>query len=136
MKQRNIKKIILTFVRYALAITFLSAVADRLGFWGAPGEANVAWGSWSNFLDYTALLNPWAPKALVSVLGGIATLLEVVFAIGLMIGVRTKIFALGSAILLLVFALSMTFTLGIKSPLDYSVFSVSAAALLLFLQYE
>ena len=136
MEQKNVKKGILVFVRYALAIAFLSAVADRFGFWGAPGEGNVAWGSWSNFLDYTALLNPWAPKAFVSVLGSIATLLEITFAIGLMIGVRTKIFALGSAVLLLVFALSMTFTLGIKSPLDYSVFSASGAALLLFLHYD
>jgi len=136
MEQKNVKKGILVFVRYALAITFLSAVADRFGFWGAPGEGNVAWGSWSNFLDYTALLNPWAPKVLVSFLGSVATLLEVVCAIGLIIGMRTKIFALGSAVLLSVFALSMTFTLGIKSPLDYSVFSASGAALLLFLHYD
>jgi len=136
MEQKNVKKGILVFVRYALAIAFLSAVADRFGFWGAPGEGNVAWGSWSNFLDYTALLNPWAPKILVSFLGSVTTLLEVVFAIGLIIGMRTKIFALGSAVLLLVFALSMTFTLGIKSPLDYSVFSASGAALLLFLHYD
>jgi len=81
-------------------------------------------------------LNPWAPKVLIPFLGSVATLLEVVFAIGLIIGMRTKIFALGSAVLLLVFALSMTFTLGIKSPLDYSVFSASGAALLLFLHYD
>ena len=133
MKLNNMAILI---VRYAIAITFLSAVADRFGFWGLPGESNVAWGSWSNFLDYTALLNPWAPKAFVSVLGSIATLLEVTFAIGLMIGVRTKIFALGSAILLMVFALSMTSTLGVKSPLDYSVFTAFGAALLLFVQYD
>ncbi len=82
------------------------------------------------------MLYPWAPKVLVSFLGSVTTLLEVVFAIGLIIGMRTKIFALGSAVLLLVFALSMTFTLGIKSPLDYSVFSASGAALLLFLHYD
>jgi len=82
------------------------------------------------------LLNPWAPKVLVPVLGGVATFFEVVFAIGLMVGMRTKIFALGSAILLMVFALSMTFTLGLKSPLDYSVFTAFGAALLLFVQYD
>ena len=70
MGQKNVKKGILVFVRYALAITFLSAVADRFGFWGAPGAENVAWGSWSNFLEYTALLNPWAPERFVPVLGG------------------------------------------------------------------
>jgi len=133
MKSKNIA---ILLVRFALAAGFLSAVADRFGFWGAPGEGNVAWGSWSNFLDYTALLNPLAPERFVPVLGGVATLLEIVLAIGLIIGKRTKIFALGSAVLLLVFALSMTFTLGIKSPLDYSVFSASGAALLLFLHYD
>jgi len=44
MEQKNVKKGILVFVRYALAITFLSAVADRFGFWGAPGEVNVLGG--------------------------------------------------------------------------------------------
>ena len=39
--------------------------------------------------------------------------------------------ALASAGLLLIFALAMALSLGIKSPLDYSVFSASAAALLL-----
>ncbi|HYL62654.1 MAG TPA: hypothetical protein VE077_08525 [Candidatus Methylomirabilis sp.] len=40
--------------------------------------------------------------------------------------------ALGSAILLLLFALAMAISFGIKSPLDYSVFGASSAAFLLF----
>jgi thiosulfate dehydrogenase (quinone) large subunit len=31
------------FLRIALAISFLSAVADRFGLWGAYGQPNVAW---------------------------------------------------------------------------------------------
>jgi len=42
MKLTNVSVLI---IRYTLAITFLSAVADRFGFWGSPGEANVAWGN-------------------------------------------------------------------------------------------
>ena len=128
----NLKNTAILTTRYALAITFLSAVADRFGLWGAPGSQNVAWGSYSNFLEYTALLTPWAPKELLPVPGGIATFLEVVFAVGLIIGFRPKETALGSAVLLLTFALSMTFTIGIKAPLDYSVFSACAAAFLLY----
>ena len=128
----NLKNTAILITRYALAITFLSAVADRFGLWGAPGSPNVAWGSYANFLDYTALLTPWAPKDLVPVLGGIATFLEVVFAVGLIIGFRLKETALSSAVLLLTFALSMAFTIGIKAPLDYSVFSAFAATFLLF----
>jgi len=41
--------------------------------------------------------------------------------------------ALGSALLLALFGIAMAISLGLKSPLDYSVFSASAAALLLAL---
>ena len=126
------KNIAILIVRYAIAITFLSAVADRFGYWGSPGEANVAWGNFSNFLDYTGILNPWASKELLPIIGGIATFLEIIFAFMLMIGIEVKKAALGSAVLLMIFALSMALTLGIKVPLDYSVFSACAAAFLLY----
>lgn len=128
----NIKNAAQIFVRFALAITFLSAVADRFGLWGVPGAPHVAWGNYAKFLDYTAILVPWVPKALATILGGIATFLEVGFALMLILGFRIKEVSLGSAILLLTFALSMAFTVGIKAPLDYSVFSASAAAFLLY----
>jgi len=38
--------------------------------------------------------------------------------------------ALGSAVLLILFGTAMAVSFGIKSPLDYSVFSASSAALL------
>jgi hypothetical protein len=41
--------------------------------------------------------------------------------------------AMASAVLLALFGTTMTVTAGIKSPLDYSVFSASACALLLAL---
>ena len=60
--------------------------------------------------------------------GLLATVLEIVFAICLLIGYRTEYFAKLSGYLLLIFALSMAFSTGIKGAFDYSVFSSSAAA--------
>ena len=45
------------FLRYALGLGFLSAVADRFGLWGAFGQPNVEWGNFSRFLEYTHTLN-------------------------------------------------------------------------------
>ena len=36
-------------VRIALAVAFLSAVADRFGMWGPPGSKGVAWGNIENY---------------------------------------------------------------------------------------
>src|SRR5262249_30584031 len=35
------------FLRFALAFSFLNAVADRFGLWGAFGEPHVAWGTFA-----------------------------------------------------------------------------------------
>lgn len=119
------KKIIKLFLRLAIAMGFLSAVADRFGMW----NADVAvWGNWHNFLEYTQLINPWFPEAFIPTLAILATGAEIVFAICLLIGFKTELVAKLSGVLLLVFALSMTFSTGIKGALDFSVFSASAAA--------
>jgi hypothetical protein len=119
------------FVRITLAIAFLSAVADRVGLWGPPGAPNVAWGGWAPFLDYVAVLNPMVPPSLIPTLGGIATALEIALAVGLLVGWKLRWFALSSGLLLAAFALAMTFTIGIKAPLDYSVLSAASAAFIL-----
>lgn len=119
------EKIIKVFLRVALSTAFLSAVFDRLGF--SPKEVS-AWGNWENFLNYTHTLLPWMPDIIVPIVGLVATVSEVVFAICLFSGFKTELFAKLSGILLLCFALSMTFTIGLKAPLDYSVFTAAAAA--------
>ena len=121
------------FLRLALAIGFLSAVADRFGLWGPPETAGVAWGSWPLFVAYVARLNWFAPSAVVPLLAWVATLAEVALALGLLVGWQLRWFALGSGLLLLAFALTMTLALGIKAPLDYSVFAASAGAFVLAL---
>jgi len=126
-------KIIKLFLRLAIAIGFLSAVADRFGMWS---KENSAWGNWDSFLAYTQLLNPWIPNSLIPTMGILATGAEITFAIFLIIGYKTELFAKLSGFLLLIFALSMTFTIGLKSAFDYSVFSASAGAFALGLLKE
>ena len=104
------------FARRSLGCSFLSAVADRFGLWGAYGAPHVAWGNFERFTAYTAKLN-WFAEAALGLL--------------LIAGIFTRYAALASGLLLLLFAVSMTIALGIKSPLDFSVFSASAAAFLL-----
>jgi len=65
------------FVRVAVATAFLSAVADRLGFWGAPGTANASWGNWINFVAYSNQLNFFAPASMASLLAVGAAVLEI-----------------------------------------------------------
>ena len=127
------KKTIKLFLRFAISIGFLSAVADRSGMWNK--EISV-WGNWDNFLDYTRLINPWIPNSFIPTIGVIATVAEIVFAVFLITGFKTELFAKLSGFLLLIFALSMTFSTGIKGAFDYSVFSASAAAFALSLMKE
>ncbi|MCD0454973.1 DoxX family protein [Chryseobacterium sp. LC2016-27] len=120
------------FLRLAISVTMLSAVADRFGFWGE----NSAWGNWENFEKYTRQLTFFLPETLSTFSAYTATFLEILFPLMLILGFKTRIAAYGTGILLLVFALSMSIALGIKAPLDYSVWVGSAAAFLLAIQKE
>jgi uncharacterized membrane protein YphA (DoxX/SURF4 family) len=121
------------FLRLALGVAFLSAVADRLGLWGAPGGHNVAWGDFSRFTQYTARVNPWAPPALVPTIAWTATVAEIVLGAALVLGVYTRLAGLASGVLLSLFAIGMTIGTGVKSALDASVFSAAAAGFALAL---
>lgn len=118
-------QIVKLFLRISIALSFLSAVADRLGFWNPEIST---WGNWSSFVEYTEIINPWFPEITIYTIGVLITIIEVVFAFGLLIGYKTEFFAKWSGFLLLLFALAMTFSTGIKGALDYSVFSASAGA--------
>ncbi|HEX5171941.1 MAG TPA: DoxX family protein [Cyclobacteriaceae bacterium] len=111
-------------LRLGLGITFLSAVASRFGLWeGSSG--------WDGFLEYTAMVNSYAPKGVIPFLAFGATFLEITIGTLLIIGWKTRWVALGAALLTLVFALTMAYSFGIKNPLEYSVFVDSTAAFLL-----
>lgn len=119
------------FVRVAVSMTFFSAVADRLGFWGSPGSSNVTWGDWEHFLDYSNTLNFYASPQIGELLAIVATFLEVVLAFLLLVGYKTRTSALLSGLLLVLFGVSMTMALGVKTTFDYSVWIGAGACFLL-----
>lgn len=129
----DVKRLGIVYARIALGAAFLSAVADRFGLWGKYG----GWGNFANFEKYTAQVNSFMPGFSIPFLAWAATACELSFGIALIIGVWTRWVALGSAALLFLFGTAMAISFGIKSPLDYSVFSASAGALLLsFCEFE
>src|ERR1044072_7082193 len=118
-------------LRIALGIGFLSAVADRFGLWGPFGEPNVDWGNFSRFLEYTHRVNSFVPAEMIPALGIIATVAEIVLGLLLIVGWHTRASALLSALLLLTFGVAMIVGLGVKAPLNYSVFTGAGGSLLL-----
>lgn len=117
-------KFVKLFTRLAIAAGFLSAVADRFGWW----NYNLAWGNWQSFTAYTQSILPWLGSQIVEVLALVATVAEVVLAVLLIIGWKVTRCAKLSGVLMLVFALAMSFSGGIKTAFDASVFAAAAAA--------
>jgi putative oxidoreductase len=118
-------------LRWALAVTILSAVADRFGLWGPPGSANVSWGDWPHFVAYTAKVNSFLPAMIAPAVAIVATAAEALLGVALFLGVFPRAVALASFAVLALFAGAMTLSFGIKAPLNYSVFVDAAAALML-----
>jgi len=119
------------FLRFSLSASYLSAVADRFGLWGAPGAEGVFWGNFQNFNAYTQTLNPLLPELMVLPLSWFVTILEIVLGILLIFNIRSKEVGYTSAGLLALFAIAMIANLGLKAPLDYSVLTACAASLAL-----
>ena len=94
----------------------------------------VSWGSFHNFLLYTAKLNPWCPAACLPALGVAVTIAEAGLGILLILGFFTRVAALLTGMITLAFAAAMTFVLGVHAPLIYSVFVFSAASFFLAAQ--
>jgi hypothetical protein len=119
----------------ALALASLSAVADRFGLWGKPGRPGVSWGNMGQHEAvnaYVAKLNWFLPAAVIPLTSCAATAAEILLGLGLLIDWRLRWVALASALLLSCFGLTMLLALGLKAPLDYSVFTAVCAAFLLF----
>ena len=122
------------FARIALATGFILPVLDRTGGLGPAGSTNVAWGNWPNFVDYTHQLLPFLNSSFSVIAARIATICEIVLALGLLLGYKTKWMGLGSAILTALFGICMFVNLGPLSPFTYPVFLFTAAGLLLWKQ--
>ncbi|HJV49795.1 MAG TPA: MauE/DoxX family redox-associated membrane protein [Geothrix sp.] len=114
--------------RLALAAAFLSAVASRFGLW----QGHLSLDRFAQFIEYTAEVNAFMPKALHPALAWAATLAETTLGLALATGFRPREAALGSALLLSLFGTAMALSQGLKSPLDYSVYSAAGAALMLW----
>ena len=123
----NLDYLVILYLRIALAAAFLSGIASRFGLYGK----NTGYGNFTGFLRYTAEVNSFMPLSTIPFLAWAATAAELFLGITLLIGVWPRQTALASAALLAVFGIAMAISFGIKSPLDYSVFSASAAAALL-----
>lgn len=113
--------------RIAISTTLFSAVADRFGYW----DSRSVWGNWTNFEAYTAQLLFFLPRSLANIAAIAATALEIAFGILLLIGYKTQPVAFLTGTLLALFGLSMTFALGVKPPLDYSVWAGASGCYLL-----
>ena len=133
-KYKQMKQLIILLLRIALGVAFLSAVADRSGVWGPPGSPLTAWGNWKNFIEYSGILTFGSPGVIAEILGFMATILEFVLGILLIVGYKVKYTAFLSGLLLLLFGIGMAFNTHIKYALDYSVFSACFGAFLLAYQ--
>lgn len=121
------------YLRLALGAAFLSGIADRFGLYSGR---NVGYGDFNGFVSYTAKVNSFMPAFAIPFLAWGATVAEFSFGVALILGIWWRWVALGSAVLLALFGIAMAISFGIKSPLDYSVFSASAGALVLALYHN
>lgn len=119
------------YLRIAIGSAYLWEVVDRLGILGANGYPHVGWGDWAHFISYARQVMNFLPAGLIPFLATIATIGEALFGLLILMGLFTRIAAIGSGILSLCFALAMAISFGIESPLGYSVFTLSAASFLL-----
>src|SRR5256886_8329650 len=128
-REANVERWAMRYARVALGAAFWSAIADRFGLWGKT----IGYGDFAHFMQYTAQVNSFMPASTIPFLAWAATVAELVLGVALISGVWPRGVALASALLLFLFGTAMAISFGLKSPLDYSVFSASAAALLLAL---
>jgi len=112
-------------LRLALAATYISAYSGRINLFGGHPDG------WERFLKYASDVNSYAPESLKLFLAITATVLEIVISILLIVGFQTRKVAVASGVLTSLFALAMTYSFGIKEPLDYGVFVNFTAAFLL-----
>jgi putative oxidoreductase len=122
------------YLRLSIGSAFAWFGLDRIGAWGPYGKPWVSWGDWAHFSPRAHQLMFFLPSGLAEIFAVIATTLEISVGITLILGIFTRWASFVSCGLALSFAICMSFADGITSPLGYSVFTVSAASLLLAVQ--
>ena len=123
------QRIGVVYARFALGTAFLSAVAGRFGLWNGRFDAKC----FAGFLEYAGEVLSFMPRASIPYLAWAATVCETAMGILLILGLWPRWVALASAALLAMFGSAMAISFGLKSPMDYSVYSASGAAVLLAL---
>jgi uncharacterized membrane protein YphA (DoxX/SURF4 family) len=113
-------------LRLSLAAAFLSAVADRFGWWAPFGQGS--WGSMGSFADYAHQLVPFASGWFLTVIVWGATATEATLGFLLLTGWRPRLVGAATCLVLMIFGVAMAVSLGMESPLSYSVFSAASAA--------
>jgi hypothetical protein len=91
MHTRNPIGFVRIALRLSLAAAFLSAVADRFGWWKPFGQGS--WGSMDAFADYAHQLVPFATGWLLTVIVWAATATEATLGVLLLTGWRPKLSA-------------------------------------------
>ncbi|HEV2462513.1 MAG TPA: hypothetical protein VGT04_01805 [Acidobacteriaceae bacterium] len=120
---------IATLLRLIIAVAFLEAISDRFGLLGGPGSPGVSWGDFAHFVTYTGQVNSFLPHAMIFAVAVLATICEITFGITMLLGISIRKAALGSAILLFLFATAMTISR--LSQFSYGVYLMCAGALAL-----
>jgi putative oxidoreductase len=115
-------------LRIALGLNFGLAVLDRFGVFGPFGAAGVSWGDWTHFVTYTRQVNAFLPSSFAPALAIVATTYEIVLAVTLVLGIASRFFLRAAVLLLLLYGLAMTFSLGFTSQLEYAVIVLCAGA--------
>ena len=118
------------YARIALGSAFLSAVASRFGLWDRRFDLK----HFAKFIHYAAEVNSFMPAPTIPFIAWSATVAETSLGILLILGLWPRWVSLAAAILLAMFGTAMAISFGLQSPMDYSVFSASGAALLLALR--
>lgn len=117
------------YARLALGTAFLSAVAARFGLWDRTFDLK----HFAHFIQYAGEVNSFLPRAVIPFVAWAATVAETSLGVLLISGLWPRWVALCSAALLATFATAMAISFGLQSPMDYSVYSASSAAVLLAL---
>ena len=120
------------FAKVSLAISYLSAVFDRFGFWGHFGETSVSWGSMTQFFKHVSILCPWAPENMIPVIGWVVTVLEAVIALSYIINANNKFINIANIFILILFIISMSFFQSIKMMINFNVIVCFALSLLIY----
>lgn len=120
------------FAKVSLAISYLSAVFDRFGFWGHLGETGVSWGSMTQFFKHVSTLCPWATENMIPVIGWVVTVLEALIALAYIINAKNKIINYANIFLLILLIISMSLFQSIKMMINFNIIVCFSTALLIY----